>query len=74
MPPLFTISLLFLLIIIIFTSVFRDYITINNILTIKPPLKRKFLIIKWANNILNNLVFPEFSIDKLTKKTKNKNI
>ena len=46
---------------------------INNILAMRPPLKRRFRIIEWADGIEDNLVFPKMSKDRLTKKSKNEN-
>jgi hypothetical protein len=46
MPPFLANSVLFLLVIIILASIFRDYYTINNILAARLLLKRRFRIIE----------------------------
>jgi hypothetical protein len=71
-PPLSANGLLFLLVIIISAGAFRDYSTIEDVLAARPPPGRKYWIMGWANRVLNDLVFPEMSVDEPTEKTKNK--
>ncbi|PMD21293.1 hypothetical protein NA56DRAFT_658879 [Hyaloscypha hepaticicola] len=66
-PPLFANSLLFLLAIIISAGGFKYYCTIEDILIARPQLKRKFLIIDWADSIVDIPVFPEIFADRLTE-------
>jgi hypothetical protein len=62
---------LFLLAIIISAGAFRDYSTIEDVLAARPPPRRKFWIMEWAEGVLDDPVFPEMSADGPTKKTKN---
>jgi len=52
---------------------FRDYCTVADVLAARPPLKRRFRIMEWADDVLNDPVFPEMSADGPIKKTKNEN-
>jgi hypothetical protein len=69
-PPLLINGLLFLLAIIILAGVFKDYSIIKDVLAARSPPRRKFRIIKWADGVLNDLVFSEMFVDRPTKKTK----
>lgn len=70
-PPFFVNGLLFLFVIIILISAFRNYSSIKDIFTTEPPPGRKYRIINWADKVLNDLVFLEMFVNKLIKKTKN---
>jgi hypothetical protein len=70
-PPLLANGLLFLLAIIISAGAFKDYSTIKDVLAARPPPRRKFRIMEWADGVLDDPVFPEMSVDGPTKKTKN---
>jgi hypothetical protein len=65
---------LFLLAIIISAGAFRDYSTIEDVLAVRPPPRRKFRIMEWADGALDDSVFPEMSADGATKKTKNETV
>jgi hypothetical protein len=73
-PSLSVNGLLFLLAIIISAGAFRDYNIIKDVLAVRPPPRKKFRIMKWADGALNDLVFPEMSADRATKKTKNETV
>jgi len=62
---------LFLLAIIISAGAFKDYSTIEDVLAAEPPPRRKFQIMGWADDVLDDPVFPQMSADGPTKKTKN---
>lgn len=62
---------MFLLAIIISAGAFRDYSIIEDVLAARPPPRRKFRIMAWADGALDDPVFPEMSADGATKKTKN---
>ncbi|KAN0101619.1 Protein of unknown function (DUF3435) domain containing protein [Hyaloscypha variabilis] len=70
-PPLFANGLLFLLAIIISTGGFEHYRTIEDVLAARPRLKRKFLIMDWADGRVDAPVFPEMSADGPTEQPKN---
>jgi hypothetical protein len=70
-PPLFANGVLFLLSIMISAGAFRHYHTIEDVLAARPRPKRRFRIMDWADGVEENPVFPEFSEDGPTKKTKN---
>ena len=73
MPPLFANGVLFLLAIFISAHAFPKYHSIKDVLAERPPPKRRFLIIDWADGMENDPVFPEMSEDGPSKKTKNEN-
>jgi hypothetical protein len=73
-PSLSANGLLFLLTIIISAGVFKDYSTIKDVLAARPLLGRKYRIMDWADGIVNDSVFPEMSVDRPTKKTKNETV
>jgi hypothetical protein len=70
-PPLFANGLLFLLAILISAGAFRDHSTIEDVLAARPPSRRKYRIMEWAEGVSDDPVFPEMSVDGPTKKTKN---
>jgi hypothetical protein len=72
-PPLFANGVLFLLVIILSAGALRDYRTIDDVLAARPPLKRRFRIMEWADGVEDDPVFPEMSEDGPTKKSKNEN-
>jgi hypothetical protein len=49
---------LFLLVIFISAGAFRDYHTIDDALAARPPLKRRFRIMEWADGVEDDPVFP----------------
>jgi hypothetical protein len=65
-------GLLFLLAIIISAGGFKHYHTIEDVLAARPRLKRTFLIMDWADGIVDAPVFPEMSADGPTEQPKNK--
>jgi hypothetical protein len=69
-PPLFANPLLFLLSIFISSNAFRDYRTVDDILSARAP-KGKYRILEWAHGVLDIPVFPEMSENGPTDKTKN---
>lgn len=62
--------MLFLLCIFILSNAFKNYRTIEDVLSARAPAG-KYRIIRWAHDVLNVLVFLEMSIDGLTEKAKN---
>ena len=70
-PPLLVNGLLFLLAVIISAGAFKDYNTIEAVLDARPPPRRRFMIMEWADAVLDDPVFPEMSADGATKKVKN---
>jgi hypothetical protein len=62
---------LFLLAVIISAGAFKDYSTIEAVLDARPPPRRRFVIMEWADAVLDDPVFPEMSADGATKKVKN---
>ncbi|KIW36203.1 uncharacterized protein PV06_11531 [Exophiala oligosperma] len=70
-PPLLVNGLLFLLAVIISAGAFKDYNTIEAVLDARPPPRRRFMIMEWADAVLDDPVFPEMSADGVTKKVKN---
>jgi hypothetical protein len=62
---------LFLLAIIISASTFRDYNSIEDVLAVRLLTRRKFRIMEWAEDVLDDLVFLEMCANGPTKKTKN---
>lgn len=72
-PPLFANSILFLLAIFLSAGAFRDFYTISDVLNTRPIPRENFWIIEWADNVLEDPVFPEISRIGPIKKAKNKN-
>ena len=70
-PPLSANGLLFLLTIFISAGAFREYRTVKDVLDARPPLNRKYKIMDWADEVLDDPVFPEFSAEGPTEKNKN---
>ncbi|KIW79865.1 hypothetical protein Z517_06480 [Fonsecaea pedrosoi CBS 271.37] len=70
-PPLLVNGLLFLLAIFISARAFKDYDTIEAVLNARPPPRRRFGIMEWADAVLDDPVFPEMSVNGPTKKEKN---
>ena len=71
-PPLYTNGILFLLAIFISARAFRDFPTIRDILSVRPPPREKFRIMDWSDDVLDDPVFPEIRPSRPTKKAKNK--
>ncbi|OAP53755.1 hypothetical protein AYL99_12039 [Fonsecaea erecta] len=69
-PPLYTNGLLFLLAIFISACAFRDY-TIEDVWNARAPLDSSFMVMKWAEIVLETPVFPEISVDGPTAKARN---
>jgi hypothetical protein len=62
-PPLFANGILFLLAIFLSAGAFRDYGTIEDVLSLRPQRREKHWIIEWAEDVLDDPVFPEMSQD-----------
>ncbi|OBT38904.1 hypothetical protein VE00_10781 [Pseudogymnoascus sp. WSF 3629] len=69
-PPLLANPLLFLLSIIISSNAFKNYKTVEDVLSARAP-KGKYRIMAWAHDVLDIPVFPEMSMDGPTEKAKN---
>ncbi|KFZ23167.1 hypothetical protein V502_02354 [Pseudogymnoascus sp. VKM F-4520 (FW-2644)] len=69
-PPLFANPVLFLLSVFISTSAFKNYKTVEDVLSARAP-KGKYRILEWAHNVLDIPVFPEMSKNGPTDKAKN---
>ncbi|KAK4178046.1 hypothetical protein QBC36DRAFT_299686 [Triangularia setosa] len=69
--PLFANRLLFLLAIIISAGTFKNYKTIDDVLDARPNPRSNFRIMEWRDEVLDDLVFPEMSVNGPTKKIKN---
>ncbi|OBT56677.1 hypothetical protein VE04_03810 [Pseudogymnoascus sp. 24MN13] len=69
-PPLLAHPLLFLLSIIISSNAFKNYKTVEDVLSARAP-KGKYRIMAWAHDVLDLPVFPEMSMDGPTEKAKN---
>ncbi|KFZ14161.1 hypothetical protein V501_03379, partial [Pseudogymnoascus sp. VKM F-4519 (FW-2642)] len=66
-PPLLANPLLFLLSIIISSNAFKNYKTVEDVLSARAP-KGKYRIMAWAHDVLDIPVFPEMSMDGPTEK------
>jgi hypothetical protein len=71
-PPLYANGILFLLAIFISARAFRDFPTIRDVLSVRPPPREKFRIMDWSDDVLDDPVFPEMRPSGPTKKAKNK--
>src|SRR4051794_6174293 len=58
-PLLSANGFLFLLVIIISAGAFRNYNNIEDVIAARPPPGRKYRIINWADEVVDDPVFPE---------------
>jgi hypothetical protein len=72
-PPLYANSILFLLAIFISSRAFRDFRTLDEVLSARPPPGEKFWPMDWSDDVLDDPVFPEIRECGPTRKAKNKN-
>lgn len=66
--PLLVNPILFILSICIAAGAFKNYQTIEEVLTVTPPLDQRYWVLEWADHVLDRPVFPEVSVNGPSEK------